>query len=634
MKKSSKILLSVTLAATLCFPSFGDLLAKPISVKATSYFSTAPTGYDSADDVEYVKNGSYLYNWGAREEDCTFLSTYAQSFYTGNSFETLSKNAGGTSESTAPTSALYKALQSFMTSKHKTITSYQGTRELYRYTDCVSSNTAKISSFYSGIVLNSAWDSGATWNREHTWPNSKGLGGSDENDIMMLRPTSVSENSSRGNLAYGESGGYYDPTSNGADVRGDCARIVLYTYTRWGNTSKMWGTSGVMENLSVLLKWMKADPVDTWEMGRNDAVQAITGTRNVFVDYPEYAWLLFGKSVPSDMVTPSGIAKSGDFGGTDTPTNPDDNTGNEEETPSTPTEKYTAIATLHASPTGTSATAKGVVTAVAKAGFTFNDGTGTMYFYTNTSKPTVKVGDEVEVSGATSEFGGVKQFAISSGSTYTKKDVDVPAYTAPAPTVWDGKALDNFTSKVGEYVQVTADVSVSGKYINGTVDGATKNLISLVSPSDDVLGSITLSSTPKTLVITGYTCYLSGGKYVYIIATSIELPSNEEETPTNPDDNTGNEGTDIPTNPDDNTGNEGTDTPTNPDDNTGNEGNQGGENNEDPIAPPCDPPQKPSFSPEMLEELLVGCNGSITGGLTALTTAIGVAILLLKKKED
>ena len=44
-----------------------------------------------------------------------------------------------------------------------------------------------------------------------------------------------------------------------------------------------------MESLDVLLLWMEQDPVDTWELGRNDAVQAITGTRNVFVDYPEYA---------------------------------------------------------------------------------------------------------------------------------------------------------------------------------------------------------------------------------------------------------------------------------------------------------------------------------------------------------
>ena len=118
----------------------------------------------------------------------------------------------------------------------------------------------------------------------------------------MLRPTLKAENGSRSNDAFGESSGFYEPDDS---IKGDCARITLYVYTRWGNSQYMWGSSGVIENLSVLLKWMEEDPVDTWEMGRNDAVQAITGTRNVFVDYPELAWHLFGQTLPQYMTTPS-----------------------------------------------------------------------------------------------------------------------------------------------------------------------------------------------------------------------------------------------------------------------------------------------------------------------------------------
>lgn len=277
-------------------------LLVPMQAFAAKITTTA-TGYTSADDVKYVTSGKYIANWGARGETATFLSKYAQAFYTGNyTFANLSNASGGTSQSNASNSTLYNQLKELMTSKHTHQTSYGETRDQYKYTDCVGSNYNKISSFYSGKELNGAWDSGSTWNREHTWPNSKGLGGNDENDIMMLRPTWVSENSSRGNTAYGESGSYYDP---GESTRGDCARIVLYVYTRWGNTGRMWGTSGVMESMDVLLKWMEQDPVDTWEMGRNDAVQAITGTRNVFVDYPEYAFQLFGKSVSNNYPTPS-----------------------------------------------------------------------------------------------------------------------------------------------------------------------------------------------------------------------------------------------------------------------------------------------------------------------------------------
>ena len=278
----------------------------------------SPTGYTQASQVQYVTSGKYIANWGSREEDCVFLTTYAQSFYTGSyTYDVLANQKGGSSQSDAYSSALYKSLQTLMKSKHSYQTSYAATRDLYCYTDCVNSNYSKISSFYSGQQLSGTWDGGSTWNREHTWPNSKGLGGNDENDIMMLRPTSVQENSSRGNTAYGQSSGYYNPNSEGGgkvDLRGDCARIFLYTYVRWGNTSYAWGKSGVMESMDVLLQWMEADPVDTWEMGRNDAVQSITGTRNVFVDYPEFAWLLFGKAIPSNMPTPSGEASDGEYG--------------------------------------------------------------------------------------------------------------------------------------------------------------------------------------------------------------------------------------------------------------------------------------------------------------------------------
>ncbi len=320
MKALTKGILSVALVAAISLPAFS--VKQGIEEASAAYLTTPATGYTKAEDVdyEYSKDGKYLANWGAREETCTFLSPNAQDFYAQSSqysYSSLSQKSGDT-QSDAPKSDIYKALQSMMKAEHFYETSYDATKSLFCYTDCVGNNYAKISSFYSGKELTGKWD--GTWNREHTWPNSKGNGNA-ENDIMMLRPTWVQENSSRGNTAYGQSSGYYDPNGEGANLRGDCARIVLYVYVRWGNTSNMWDRSGVMESLSVLLKWMQEDPVDTWEMGRNDAVESITGTRNVFVDYPEYAFLLFNQSIPSTMTTPSGIAKSGTTtgGGTTTP---------------------------------------------------------------------------------------------------------------------------------------------------------------------------------------------------------------------------------------------------------------------------------------------------------------------------
>ena len=258
-----------------------------------------------------------MYNWGIRGNVASTLSPAAEAFYADNntSYDLLAALDGTSNLSAMASSELYQELQELMKSNHTHTTSYNETREQYQYTDCQGGG-GKISSFYSGKEIGPAWDSGSTWNREHTWPNSKGLGGADENDIMMLRPTYKNENGSRSNTAYGESAGYYHPNSesNGAyDVRGDVARIFLYVYVRWGNVNgngaySTWGTNGVMESKEVLLKWMAADPVDTWELGRNDVVETITGTRNVFVDYPELAFLLFNEAVPTGMVTPSGEA--------------------------------------------------------------------------------------------------------------------------------------------------------------------------------------------------------------------------------------------------------------------------------------------------------------------------------------
>ena len=269
------------------------------------------TAHAAGTEMEYVYSGDYLYNWGARGKIATCLSPNAEKFYAGeHTYDNLSDLSGGTSSSDAPDSDLYDALQELMTSKHTYETSYEATKTLFQYTDCENSakTSNKISSFYSGAPIGPEWD--GTWNREHTWPNSKGDdSGNGENDIMMLRPTSTVENSGRSNNAYGVSAGFYNPNekSNGQyDLRGDVARIMLYVYVRWENVGFMWGSEGVIESLDVLLDWMEADPVDTWELGRNDSVESITGTRNVFVDYPELAFLLFGAEVPASMITPSG----------------------------------------------------------------------------------------------------------------------------------------------------------------------------------------------------------------------------------------------------------------------------------------------------------------------------------------
>lgn len=113
------------------------------------------------------------------------------------------------------------------------------------------------------------------------------------------------------------------------DVRGDVARILLYIYTRWREPnlySDIFDSYGdpdtdklpvlddddnkdtgerIIYDKATLLDWMKNDPVSEWEMKRNDLTQDIQGNRNVFIDYPELAWLIFDENVPDDMNTPS-----------------------------------------------------------------------------------------------------------------------------------------------------------------------------------------------------------------------------------------------------------------------------------------------------------------------------------------
>ena len=286
-----------------------------------------------AADVDYVYSGTYIYNWGNREELATFLSPKAEDFYDKNntSLDELLALDGSSNNSSVPSSELYKRLQTLMESNHSYKTSYDATRDMYQYTDCENSGktSKRISSFYSGDPIGPSWDKGSTWNREHVWPNSKSNSGSKgshtkrEEDIIMLRPTSSKENSSRGNKAYGEGVSYYNPNAESGgkhDLRGDVARDVLYVYVRWGGSSDhdgalnyMWGSSGVIESKAILLKWMEEDPVDTWELGRNDSTQSITGTRNVFIDYPELAFDLFDEDIPNGYKSPSSSTTSSGY---------------------------------------------------------------------------------------------------------------------------------------------------------------------------------------------------------------------------------------------------------------------------------------------------------------------------------
>lgn len=282
--------------------------------------SLIPTAY--AEKITY----SDTKNSGVRDDICLSLEgTGAETYYSGdNSYASLSA---------LTESELLSGLRSLMTETHKYKSSYADSKNYADETDCQRGDGSIVLLYTSSVVKFSDFiGSGSIgWNREHVWPKS--LGGFDNTgagaDLHHIRPDDVTTNAKRGNLKYGnvpggsevkgsslvsgEVGGtansqYFEPLDN---VKGDVARICLYVYVRYGGEiSKCSSITNVFESVDVLLEWCESDPVDTWEMGRNEVIGKIQGNRNVFIDYPEFAFLLFGREIPEDMATPSGMAKT------------------------------------------------------------------------------------------------------------------------------------------------------------------------------------------------------------------------------------------------------------------------------------------------------------------------------------
>ena len=280
-------------------------------------------------------------NTSPRHTTCTSLSAQAVSYYTGSyTYDRLSSLEGGsTSCLDTVGSPLFDALHDLMTNTMTKSVSYSSLTSYWPTTD-------------GDILFYSDFESSG-YNREHVWPKSHASfheknGGC---DLHHLRPTDTTINSTRSNYTFGnvkdklssyktkENGGktvlwYSSSYSTGGsdglvevldNVKGDVARILLYVYVRWEepnlfekDSSPTVGPSDekndgmkVIEDLNTLLQWCKEDPVDKWEMTRNDLVQNVQGNRNVFIDYPELAWLLFDQDVPSDLVTPTGNSGNG-----------------------------------------------------------------------------------------------------------------------------------------------------------------------------------------------------------------------------------------------------------------------------------------------------------------------------------
>lgn len=195
-------------------------------------------------------------------------------------------------------STLKEALTTLITSTHTNPVNYNYARDAYLTIEPDFDNPGNIILFYSGKSIDGTWDNGNTWNREHIWPKSlsgglytsvSGSTISAGSDLHQLRPASTSINSSRGNKPYGPTTNdtYFEPRD---EIKGDVARILFYMSIRYDMDIEV---LGVVSDLDLLLTWHESDPVDFYEMYRNEQIQAIQGNYNPFIDNPWLVELIF-----------------------------------------------------------------------------------------------------------------------------------------------------------------------------------------------------------------------------------------------------------------------------------------------------------------------------------------------------
>ena len=167
---------------------------------------------------------------------------------------------------------------------------------------------------------------GILYNREHSFPRNW-FGGAIEpmnSDIMHIFPTDKEVNARRSNYPYGVvtaptftslNGSKLGPNStagfNGIvfepinTYKGDFARSHFYMITAYEDKVAAWqpnkneifnGNSYTAFDdwyLLLMYQWNVADPVSPKEIDRNNAVYAIQGNRNPYIDHPEYVNAVF-----------------------------------------------------------------------------------------------------------------------------------------------------------------------------------------------------------------------------------------------------------------------------------------------------------------------------------------------------
>ncbi len=209
------------------------------------------------------------------------------------------------------------------------------TWDILKESDKDTINPENVILIYSGWNMNAAleFNSGKGWNREHVW--AKSHGGFNTNpgpgtDVHHLRPSDISVNAARGNKDFDDGGSIYidadgattcltdnDSWEARNEVKGDIARMLFYMAVRYEgengepdlelvdqvNTSSLTTSGkGYHGKLSTLLEWHKADPVDRFEIARNNIIYSFQENRNPFIDHPEFVDKIWGTNTSTNIL--------------------------------------------------------------------------------------------------------------------------------------------------------------------------------------------------------------------------------------------------------------------------------------------------------------------------------------------
>lgn len=222
--------------------------------------------------------------------------------------------------------ALKNQLATLIINTHTTPITYDEVWTVLQVSDLDPTNSTKVLLAYGyddadGNVFNDRTrlktNYGGTsgqWNREHTF--AKSLGNPDlgttgpGSDAHNLRSSDVDMNADRGNKLFADGSGNAGTTGAnwypGDEWKGDCARIIMYMYLRYGLQCRPYFcavgvTNSVDANMvNVLLDWNAEDAVSQLELNRNDEIQNWQGNRNPFIDNPYIATKIWGGMIAED----------------------------------------------------------------------------------------------------------------------------------------------------------------------------------------------------------------------------------------------------------------------------------------------------------------------------------------------